>query len=155
VFVRKPTRTPTPGYPLEGQVRIAFLREHDSDPIPSALEVSQVKAALEPIIPAHMVPEDCEVVAPARYPLLVRFRSISPDTAGMRTAIEATIRQTLVEEATWGGTLSIESLRCAIRAAYDPVTGQRLKSYELDTPTLDIALPVDAYPVLLSITWRV
>lgn len=155
VFVRKPTRIVTPGYPLEGQVRVAFLREHDVDPIPSALEVSQVRAALQKLIPAHMVADDCEVLAPERYALQVRFRSIVPDTAGMRTSIEANIRQWLKEEATWGGVFSIEGFRCAIRAAYDARTGVRLQSYELDTPTMDIALPVDAYPVLTSITWRI
>lgn len=154
VFVRKPTRVPTDGYPLEGQVRVSFLREHDSDPIPSALEVSQVRAALSGIIPAHMVPEDCEVLAPQRYALNVRFRSISPDTGGMRAAITASLRQYLTEEATWGGTLPIEGLRCAIRAAYDARTGVRLARYELDSPTTDIMLPADAYPVLASVTWR-
>lgn len=154
VFVRKPMRIVTPGYPLEGQVRVAFLREHDVDPIPSALEVSQVRAALQKLIPAHMVADDCDVLAPERYPLQVRFRSIAPDSAGMRDSIEANIRQWLKEEATWGGSVSNEGLRCAIRAAYDARTGARLQSYELDTPTMDIALPVDAYPVLIAITWR-
>lgn len=155
VFVRKPTRVETPGYPLEGQVRVSFLRENDADPIPSALEVSQVRAALQKVIPAHMVADDCEVLAPERYSLQVRFRSIAPDSSGMRASVEVNIRQFLTEEATWGGVFSIEGLRCAIRAAYDARTGARLQSYELDTPTTDIALPVDAYPVLTSITWRV
>lgn len=153
VFVRKPTRVPVDGYPLEGRVRIAFLREHDVDPIPSALEVTQVRAALEKIIPAHMVADDCEVLAPERYPLNVSFRSITPDSHAMRASVEANIRQWLQEEATWGGTFAIEGFRCAIRAAYDSRTGARLQSYALDSPTTDITLPVDAYPVLASIVW--
>ena len=154
VFVRRPTRQPTAGYPLEGQVRVSFLRENDADPIPSALEVSQVRDKIYgQLVPAHMVPEDCEILAPERYGLEIRFQSITPDTPGMRASIEANLRQFLKEEAGWGGTLEVEALRCAIRAGVDASTGTRLARYQLSTPTTDIALPVDAYPVMTGITW--
>lgn len=166
VFVRTPVRSTyddaglevrdgvgSDGYPTEGRCRIAFLRDNDADPIPSALEVAQVRAALAPLIPAHTFPDDVEVLAPERYALQVRFHSITPDTPGMRASVRANVRQFLLEEATWGGVLSIEGLRCAIRASFDTETGQALRAYSLDTPTMDIAMPVDAYPVLASITW--
>lgn len=166
VFVRRPVRRASDssgmqilegvgvdGYPTEGRVRIAFLRDNDADPIPSALEVQQVRTALADIIPAHTFVDDVEVLAPERYSLQVRFHSITPDTPGMRASVRANIQQFLLETAGWGGVLEIEALRCAIRAAYDPETGQGLQAYSLDTPTMDIALPVDAYPVLSSITW--
>lgn len=168
VFVRQPRRrvydadgvqvfdgVGADGYPTEGRCRIAFLRD-DADPIPTAFEVERVREVIHGLlVPAHTYPDDVEVLAPERYPLQVRFRSISPDTPGMRTSIRAAIEQHLRETATWGGVLEIEALRCAIRSAYDPETGQGLSAYELDSPTLDIPLPVDAYPVLVSITWRV
>lgn len=156
VFVRRPVRVPTEGFPLEGQVRIAFLRDHDDDPIPSALEVQQVRDAIHSaILPAHTYPDDVEVLAPLRYPVDVRFHYIKPDTPAMREAVRASVLQYLFEEATWGGTLSMEGLRCAIRAAFDTETGQRLISYSLATPTTDIILPIDGYPVLTSIAWSV
>lgn len=156
VFIRKPTREPVEGFPLEGQVRIAFLRENDADPIPSSLEVAQVRNKITSLLtPAHTFPADVEVLAPERYDLQVRFISLSPDTPGMRASIRANVQKFLLEEATWGGVLSIEGLRCAIRASFDGETGQGLTSYQLDTPTLDIALPIDAYPVLSSISWSI
>lgn len=168
VFVREPKRylededgnqifqgVGIDGYPVEGRVRIAFLRDNDSDPIPSALEVAQVDAVIQALRPAHTLAEDVEVLAPERYALEVRFHSIAPDTPGMRASVRAQILQFLRETATWGGTLEIDGLRCAIRGAFDAETGQALTSYSLDTPTMDIALPVDAYPVLSGITWRV
>lgn len=156
VFVRKPKETPTTGYPLEGQVRIAFLRENDADPIPSAAEVAQVRQKIyDELLPAHMIEEDCEVLAPERYSLEVKFLSITPDTPGMRASIRNNLIEYLAEKAEWGGQLLIEDIRCAIHSAYDTDTGQALASYELDTPTLDIALPVDAFPVLTGINWAV
>lgn len=142
------------GYPIEGRVRIAFLRENDADPIPSALEVAQVREKIMSLlVPAHTDPEDVEVMAPERYEVHVRFLSITPDTPGIRASIRANLRAFMAEEAEWGGVLSMEGIRCAIRAAYDPETGQRLRAYELDTPTMDIAIPVDSYPVIASVSW--
>lgn len=166
VFVRKPRRAigdevPTSGvysdgYPVEGRTRIAFLREDDADPIPSAAEVEQVRAKIhDQLVPAHTLAEDVEVMAPERYDLAVRFRSITPDTPGMRASITANIIEFLAQKADWGGLLYIEDIRCAIRSAYDADTGQSILRYELDTPTLDIALPADAFPVLSSIQWSV
>lgn len=168
VFVREPKRfvsddegnqildgVGSDGYPTEGRVRIAFLRENDADPIPSALEVEQVRQKIhDQLVPAHTLPEDVEVLAPERYNLEVRFRSITPDTPGMRSSIRSHLVQYMTENATWGGNIEIEGIRCAIRHAYDGETNQALKSYQLDTPTLDIALPVDAYPVVTGISWR-
>tara|TARA_R110000824_G_scaffold95990_11_gene230356 strand:+ start:13988 stop:15337 length:1350 start_codon:yes stop_codon:yes gene_type:complete len=154
VFVRRPTETPLAGYPLEGQVRIAFLRDNDAGPIPSAAEVEQVRAKIHSqLLPAHMTAADCEVLAPERYVLAVRFISISPDTPGMRASIRDNLLEFLADKAGWGGVLYIEDIRCAIRDAYDSDTGQGLITYELDTPTLDIALPVDAFPVLETVQW--
>lgn len=143
------------GYPVEGRVRIAFLRENDADPIPSSLEVLQVRNVIQALRPGHIMEDDVEVLAPERYSLEVRFHHITPDTPGMRASVRAQIKQYLVETAGWGGVLENEGIRCAIRGAIDIETGQTLKSYSLDTPTMDIALPVDAYPVLSGITWRV
>lgn len=168
VFVRKPVRYEdwqnesqvingvivATGYPIEGRTRIAFLRENDADPIPSAAEVEQVRAKIHSVLlPAHMLPEDCEVLAPQRYGLQVRFLSLTPDTPGMRVSVRNHLLEFLAAKGSWGGVLQIEDLRCAIREAYDEDTGRGLDRFELDTPTLDITLPVDAYPVLASIQW--
>lgn len=164
VFVRKPRRAVgdevpvngvyADGYPVEGRTRIAFLRENDADPIPSAAEVEQVRAKIhDELVPAHTLAEDVEVLAPERYDLQVRFLSIAPDTPGMRASIKANILEFLSERASWGGVLYIEDIRCAVRSAYDADTGQSITRYELDTPTLDIALPADAFPVLSNIQW--
>lgn len=156
VFVRRPTREPTPGYPLEGQTKIAFLREDDADPIPSAAEVEQVRQVIyDRLVPAHMVRDDCIVMAPERYNLAVRLRFISPDTPGMRQSIRDHLLEFLALKATWGGSLKIDDIKCAIRAAYDAETARALDDFSLDTPTMDIELPPDAYPVLAGVEFTI
>jgi uncharacterized phage protein gp47/JayE len=142
------------GYPIEGRVRISFLRENDADPIPSAAEVAQVRDAIHSrLVPAHTLAEDVEILAPERYELQVVFSSITPDTPGMRQSIRNNILEFLAEDASWGGLLEIEALRCAIRNAYDSETGKSLSAFQLSTPTTDIAIPVDAFPVLSAIRY--
>ena len=167
VFVRRPVRRTyddsgvairdgvgSDGYPTEGRVRIAFLRDNDADPIPSPEEVAQVRDKIHgELVPAHVYEDDVEVLAPDRYALNIQFSSITPDTPGMRASIRESLREYLHNEAGWGGVLEVEAIRCAIRSAYDADTGKALASYQLVLPTMDVVLPVDAYPVLSSISW--
>jgi uncharacterized phage protein gp47/JayE len=140
VFVRRAMRNPPPGWPLEGQCRVAFLRDHDADPIPSPQEVAAVRDHLvATLLPAHAADDDgLEVLAPLRYPVNYRFTALSPDTPGMRAAIRAGLRQFHAESVAWGEIVPQDDYRCAIREQRDMSSGVKLKSFGLAHPVGDI-----------------
>lgn len=156
VMIRTARPFPAPaGYPIEGQVKVAFLRENDANPLPSAQEVADVKARIMALaMPAHTAPDDVIVMSPPPYAVNFAFRSITPDTPGMRRAIQASLTQFFRETAEWGAIVPVDQYRCAILAAYDATTQQPLKSFVLDAPTSDLVPGVDDMPVLGLVTFR-
>ncbi len=153
VFVRKATLGGTNGV-LEGQVKIAFLRDGDANPIPSASEVSRVKALLvAEIMPAHTAEEDLIVEAPVRKNVDFHIASLSPDTPSMRAAIMASLEQLFAEGVMFATTISEDDYRCAIRDTYDLETRTRLRSFSLSSPAGDITVAANEMPFLGIITW--
>lgn len=153
VMVRKATLGGTNGV-NEGQVKIAFLRDSDASPLPSAQEVADVKARIMALaMPAHTAAEDVIVMSPPPLTVDFTFASILPDTPGMRRAIKASLDQFFREGVEWGATIPEDAYRCAIMAAYDTETRQKLRSFVLSTPTADIDPSDDEYPVLGDVTW--
>jgi uncharacterized phage protein gp47/JayE len=160
VFVRKAMLTPLPGWPYEGQVKIAFLRDGDANPLPSAQEVNEVKARILALaMPAHTAPEDVVVMSPPAHYVNFTFSSITPDTPGMRKAIIASLAQYFRETAAWGNTLVELDYLCAIRASYDFETRQSLKTFVLSSPTGNITAgttagyDVDDFPMLGTVNF--
>lgn len=160
VFVRTAQLEPAPGWPQEGQVKIAFLRDNDANPLPSAQEVADVRnriLALE--LPSHTAAEDVIVMSPPPFTVNFVFQSITPDTPGMRRAVIAALSQFFREEADWGGAIAALDYECAIKSAYDLETRQRLKSFVLTSPNDDlipgttVGFDVDDYPVLGTVTF--
>lgn len=160
VFVRTAQVDPQPGFPLEGQVKIAFLRDNDADFLPSAQEVLDVKnriLALE--LPANTAEEDVIVMSPPAYFVNFAFAAITPDTPGMRRAIIAALGQYFKEEAEWGGTITELDYECVIKSAFDLESRQRLKSFALSSPSSDIiagttpSYDYDDYPVIGTVTF--
>lgn len=154
VMVREATIGASNGV-AEGQVKIAFLRDNDAgSPLPSAEEVADVKAQiLALIMPAHTAEEDVMVISPPRMEIDFAFTSITPDTAGMRASIIANLQQFFRETIEWGETIEEDDYRCAIKAAYDPDTRQRLRSFVLSSPSGVIDPSGDDYPVLGDVTF--
>ena len=153
VMVRKATLNGTNGV-NEGQVKIAFLRDNDADFLPSAQEVADVKDRIVSLImPAHTAAEDVVVMSPPPLEVDFSFTSITPDTPGMRRAIEASLRQFFREGVQWGELVPEDAYRCAIMAAYDADTRQKLRSFILSSPTGDVDPTDDEYPVLGTVTW--
>lgn len=160
VFVRRASLSPPPGYPQEGQVKVAFLRDNDANPLPSAQEVADVYNRLLALeLQAHTAPEDLIVLSPPPYTVNFTFTSITPDTPGMRLAIAAALKQFFLEEAQWGGTITTLDYECVIKSAVDLSTRQRLKSFVLTSPSADIVAGTtvgygyDDYPVLGTVTF--
>lgn len=159
VFVRTASISPPPGWPQEGQVKIAFLRDNDANPLPTSQEVNDVKNELLALeLPAHTAPEDLIVMSPPPFPIAIAL-SITPDLASMRLAVIASLNQFFLEQAMWGGTVALLDIECAIKATYDPDSRQALKSFTLSAPTGDIiagttaGYDVDDFPILNSVTF--
>lgn len=153
VWVREASLNGTNGV-QEGQVIVAFLRDNDANPLPSSLEVTQVKNHIVTnIMPAHTAEEDVMVVSPTAVTVNFAFTALSPDTTSMRLAIRARLRQFFAEEVDFGVTLTEDDYRCAILSTFDAERGQSLKSFALSAPSGDIAVAWNELPRLGTITW--
>lgn len=149
VWVRKAMIDPPAGWPLEGRVRISFLRGNDAQPIPSAQEVQDVKDRIVGLImPAHTADEDVEVFAPTARPVNFTFSAISPDTTSMRLAIEYRLRQFMAEQVDLGADIGEDEYRCAIRETFDLERRVALASFTLSNPTGTVDIGPDEIPTL-------
>ena len=125
----------------EGQVRIAFVRDGDANPLPSAQEVADVKAKLVALsMTANTAEEDVMVQGPEPVWVDTVFAAITPDTVSMRRAVAASVELFFAESVDYGTPVSLDDLKCAIKATYDVVLRQRLASFTLATPAADIAV---------------
>lgn len=88
-------------------------------------------------------------------PLTVNFSfaSITPDTASMRRAIVAQLRQYFAESVDYATGISVDDYRCAIRDTYDRDGRANLKSFVLSSPTIEIAVEANELPVLGAVTF--
>lgn len=153
VWVRKAMVDPPSGWPLEGQVFVAFMRDHDDDPYPSATAVDDVYDAIATVLPAHVAPDDLVVRSPTKETIDFAFSAISPDTPTMRAAITASLTQFFSEGVDYGVAIPEDDYRCAIRDTYDPIGRQRLVSFTLATLSGDISVGVYSLPALGNVTF--
>lgn len=82
-----------------------------ADGIPDAAAVATVQAYVDSVRP---VTAEVFVVAPTPAPLTVEIAGLSPDTAAVRAAIEAELRDLIRREAEPGGTILLSHIREAI-----------------------------------------
>lgn len=132
-------------YPLYlglGTVGVTFLTEDSGpSPIPSAEMVARVQAHINEKAP---VTAFVEVFAPEVLEIDVKLR-ITPDTAQVRAAVEAEIRDLWRREAAVGGRIPITHLHEAVSIA----AGE--EDHVLITPTADVAAPAGVYPLLAGV----
>lgn len=140
----------------EGQVRVAFLRDNDATPFPSAQETADVKAKLVALsMTANTAPEDVSVISPEPVYIDIGL-SIVPDTVSMRAAVTAAVRQYFAESVDYGQpVLARVDIECAVKAAYDMKRRQKLQSFTLATPAGDTALGQTQMPFLGRIDFGV
>lgn len=139
--------------PEVGQVTIYFMRDNDTDPIPSGSEVSVVEAAIFEIVPANTDFSDVFVLAPTPVTTDFTFGSITPDTATMRTAIEDNLRQFFDERTSVGVNIDEDAYRSAIFNTIDPTTGDRVLTFTLSSPAGDITINSGEIGVLGTVTY--
>lgn len=133
-------------YPAElglGTVTVRFVRDDDASPIPDAGEIAAVQAYIDSVRP---VTAAVTVVAPVAVPLNFTI-DIVPDTAAIRAAIEAELRDLLRRESAPGATILLSHIREAISLA----TGEN--DHVLTAPAANVAHAVGEMATFGAITW--
>jgi len=142
VFVVSPESPPVSGGPVPGQVFIYFLRDNDSNPLPSSTLIDETKAVIisDGAMPAHTAEQDVVVQAPVPITTNYIFTAITPDTATMREAIEAQINAFYQDTVQLGEDILKNSYLGAISNTYDSQTGDTLQAFSLAFPSSDITV---------------
>jgi len=133
-------------YPAElglGTVTVRFVRDDDASPIPDAGEVAAVQAHIDSVRP---VTADVTVVAPIAVPLNFTI-DLTPDTAAIRAAVEAELRDLLLRESEPGATILLSHIREAISLA----SGEN--DHILSVPAANVTHAVGEMATFGTITW--
>ncbi|MGY6129096.1 baseplate J/gp47 family protein (plasmid) [Paraburkholderia strydomiana] len=128
-----------------GTVTVRFVRDNDASIIPDAGEVAAVKAYIED--PSRRpVTADVYVVAPT--PVTLNFNiQLTPNTAAVKAAVEASLRDLLLREAAPGVTLLISHIREAISVAAGETDNV------LISPMTNQTYATGQMPIFGAITW--
>ncbi len=139
--------------PNVGDVTVYFFRDNDTNPIPSASEITAVKDKILEILPAASDPTNVYVLAPSITKTNFTFSAISPDTPTMRTAITANLQAFFDDRAEFETDVTEDQYRSAIIETQDTETGEYLDSFTLTTPSSDITIGTGAIAGLGSVTY--
>lgn len=139
--------------PAVGQVTIYFMRDNDANPIPSGAEVTAVDTAIQAIRPANSDTADVIVSAPTAVSTAFTFTALTPNTATMKTAVEANLKQFFAEQTTVGVNVDEDGYRSAIFNTVDTVTGDTVTTFTLSTPTGDIVIAAGEIGTLGAVTF--
>ena len=153
VWVTEATENGTNGV-LEGQVKIAFVRDNDSNIFPSGAEVTTVKNHIVDLIkPAHTATEDVVVQSPDALAVPVTFIALSPDTPTMRAAIVARLTQFFNEAVTYETDIPLIDIECAIKDAYSVEDRSAPVTFTLSAPAGATTVSTNELPILGTVTW--
>lgn len=138
-------------YPLEmgdGTVTVRFVRDDDASLIPDAAEVAAVQAYIDAQRPVGM---ELFVVAPIAAPLAFQIQ-LTPATASVKAAVEASLRDLLIREAEpEGGGNEGKIPLSHIREAISLAAGET--DHVLLSPVADITLAVGQIATFGGIAW--
>ena len=162
VFVKKPVTAlgsgtqGTPAYsPAAGQVVVIILRDNDANIIPTQSVLDQTKTAIltKGKLPAHTRADDVFVLAPVAQVVDFTFSAISPNTQTMKTSIQNQLIAFFQDSVTFETDIPAPSYQGAIQNTRDTVTGERLASFTLSSPTAAIVVAAGNIPVLGAVTF--
>lgn len=139
--------------PLIGQTTIYFMRDNDEDPIPTASEVTTVKDKVLEIKPANTSDDDVIVAAPVAVINNFVFSALSPDTTGIRAAINANLAQYFDESTLIGIDIEEDAYRSVIFNSIDTDTGDKVLSFALSSPVGDITIASGEIGTLGTVTY--
>jgi len=129
-----------------GRVQTYFTRDLDADPIPTAPEIAEVNTAILEITPANTPDSFVITSAPTPLPQDFDFTELTPDSTTMRAAVTANLDQFFGEQVDVNVNIDEDAYRAAIFNTIDPDTGFTVTSFELSSPTGDIAVGTGELP---------
>lgn len=132
-----------PGELGPGTVTVRFVRDNDASFIPDAGEVAAVQAYIEELRP---VTANVTVVAPVAVAMNFNI-TLVPNTAAVRAAVEAELRDVLRREAEPAGTILVTHLREAISVAVGEM------NHILNAPAADVAHTTGQIATPGTFTW--
>lgn len=162
IFVKRPVTSlgsGTPGTaaysPAAGQVVVIVIRDDDENIIPTQSVLDETKAAIieQGRLPAHTRAADVFVLAPVAQVINFAFSAINPNTQTMKTSIQNQLTAFFQDSVTFEEDIPAPSYQGAIQNTRDTVTGERLLSFTLTTPTASIVVADGNLPVLGSVTF--
>lgn len=138
-------------YPLEmgdGTVTVRFVRDNDASLLPDAAEVTAVQTYIEALAPVGM---QVFVVAPVAAPIAFEIE-LTPATASVKAAVEASLRDLLIREAEpEGGAGEGIVLLSHIREAISLAAGET--DHVLVAPVADVTPAVGQMATFGGIAW--
>lgn len=162
VFVKRPVTAlgsgtqGTPAYsPAAGQVVVIILRDNDANIIPTQSILDQTKQVIitEGKLPAHTRAADVFVLAPVAQVVNFTFSAITPNTETMKSSIRNQLAALFQDQVTFEDDITEASYLGAIQNTRDTVTGDRLTSFSLSTPSGDIVVADGNIPIIGSVTF--
>lgn len=162
VFVKRPVTAlgsgtqGLPSYsPAAGQVVVIVVRDDDANIIPTQSVLDQTKAAIiaRGRLPAHTRADDVFVLAPVAQVVDFTFSAIMPNTETMKTSIRNQLAAFFQDSVTFEQDIPAPRYQGVIQNTRDIVTGERLQSFTLSSPTAAIVVAAGNIPVLGTITF--
>lgn len=140
-------------YPAPGRVTVLFMRDLDDATIPDAAEITILRNALLEIRPATMSTGDLVIPQLTAMPTDFTFTGLVPDTGSMRAAIRDQLADFFSLRAEPGLSVPEDAYRSAIFNTLDPVTGSRVTSFTLSTPTSALSASGNQVRTLGTVTF--
>lgn len=134
--------------PAVGQVTVYFIRGNDVDIIPDANEIKAVKDLLDAQKNVKDDEDDIIVYAPTKKPIDFTFTSISPSSASMKNAINASLKQLFADGAELSTNLTELDYKTAIKNTFDLETNLSLANFTLSAPVGDVTISAGELPTL-------
>lgn len=142
-----------PIYPALGQVTVYFMRDNDSNTIPSPSEVTEVKNKILEIKPANTSDADVIVLAPTAVTANFNFATIDPYTETMKNSIIENLREFFATYPQIGESVPEAAYKTAIYNTIDTVNGDTIYAYELTAPIGDITVGIGEIAILGTVVF--
>lgn len=149
VFVKEITLVVTE---VIGATTVYFMRDGDTNPIPSGIDITNVNDVLQAIRPANMKESDFLVLAPTSVPVPIDLSSLVPDTPTMRTNIESVLAEFFSFQVDFEQDVLVDRIKSALFNAQDTETGDFLESFTLSAPPSDVTIAAGEIATLGIIT---
>lgn len=138
-------------FPLEngaGTVVTRFMMDNAyTDGIPQTADVSAVQAYIDDRRPVGLAVNGFTAVAPVAVPLDFTL-TVTPDTAAIRSAVEAELADLILRDAEPGGVIRISRINEAISLA----AGET--DHVLGSPSADVTHTANQIAVMGTVTWQ-